>query len=193
MKLLTKNRTLGVRTFNLPARFTCPGSSLWCEHNCYACKGKFTIPSVAYAQQARLERTLDLAAFVDDMVAECSGLARVRVHSSGDFYSLDYLRAWQDIAAMCPDTVFFGYTRCWVIDQAWRDELARSPSNLIILWSCDPTMPDPREYGATAISWIASDPKAPRPNCPKQLTHGRSNCSTCGVCTLERSVSLNRH
>ena len=35
----------------------------------------------------------------------------VRIHSSGDFYSKEYFKAWLDIVASCKDVKFFTYSK----------------------------------------------------------------------------------
>jgi hypothetical protein len=39
----------------------------------------------------------------------------IRLHTSGDFYSLPYLNAWRTIAARFPSVFFYGYTKSWVM------------------------------------------------------------------------------
>jgi hypothetical protein len=36
-----------------------------------------------------------------------------RIHDSGDFFSLEYLKAWKQVARNCPDFVFWAPTRMW--------------------------------------------------------------------------------
>ena len=35
----------------------------------------------------------------------------MRVHASGDFYSVEYARKWADIATQCPSVIFYAYTK----------------------------------------------------------------------------------
>ncbi|HEY5960767.1 MAG TPA: hypothetical protein VIV60_29635, partial [Polyangiaceae bacterium] len=122
---------------------------------------------------------------------------RIRIHSSGDFFSLEYLRAWQEVARRNPGITFFTYTRTWIFAD-YRAALAECPPNMIVLWSTDPSMPDPRDIGRTdGISWINVDARAPlAPNCLKQATKHTNNprgCNVCGICTRGRSVCLIKH
>lgn len=54
---------------------------------------------------------------------------RVRIHSSGDFFSPGYFRAWCETASKFPTKTFYAYTKAvklWVTNSAW------VPSNLIL-------------------------------------------------------------
>lgn len=53
----------------------------------------------------------------------------VRIHVSGDFYSLDYLRAWLEVARRLPQTVFYAYTKSLSL---WRAAHSEIPSNFYL-------------------------------------------------------------
>jgi hypothetical protein len=56
----------------------------------------------------------------------------VRIHSSGDFYSIGYLRTWIEIAKKFPDVTFYGYTKMVSMLKAHIDEI---PANMIFAYS----------------------------------------------------------
>jgi hypothetical protein len=59
----------------------------------------------------------------------------VRIHESGDFYSVAYFKKWIEIAKKLPGKTFYAYTKSWFIAQHL-DEL---PDNFIIIFSLDKT------------------------------------------------------
>jgi hypothetical protein len=104
--------------WGLPAVTTCPYAGA-CKAVCYATQGSYTYPVVRAARERNLaaskradfvERlTTDLQALVKR--AERKGLKlTVRVHDSGDFYSLAHLKAWLDVARSHPSVAFYAYT-----------------------------------------------------------------------------------
>jgi hypothetical protein len=59
----------------------------------------------------------------------------IRIHESGDFYSVAYFKKWIEIAKKLPGKTFYAYTKSWFIAQHL-DEL---PDNFIIIFSLDST------------------------------------------------------
>lgn len=70
----------------------------------------------------------------------------LRVHVSGDFYSVAYIKKWYRIVRDSPDVTFFAYTRSWRLP-AMRQELLRLAAlpNFFLWWSVD------RESGPTTV------------------------------------------
>jgi len=178
---LTDNDTLKVKTFNVFPKICCPGKTAWCLVNCYACKGRYIRDSVREAMSYRTLETL-MPHFAPAMVSEIKRLRNkvVRIHSSGDFYSLEYLRKWIAIAKACPECTFFTYTRTWHLPEflPHLQELA-SLQNVTVWCSVDPSdkvIPD-----WDKIAYIEGSKDAPSPNCLKQHEKGES-CRTCKRC-----------
>ena len=133
------NRKLdkSVLIFNLPDAYTCPGASLGCLQFCYAKPSKSNNPkSTALARYARYLITLR-ADFAEIMFNELKKKKKsvIRIHESGDFYSLTYFRKWIEVAKRLPEKTFYAYTKSWFIAQHL-DEL---PPNFIIIFSLDAT------------------------------------------------------
>jgi hypothetical protein len=207
---LTFNTTLGVPTWNIPAGRTCTGRSAWCAEHCYACHGNFLYSNVQAAHARNWAQTEDLETFIADMTAECmrwaaKGHKRIRIHSSGDFYSVDYFRAWMDIANACPDLEFFTYTRTWRVGAEMRAVLseARDVPNLTLWWSTDESMSADEvrvaEESGSPVAYILDQLGSysklmPAPNCEKQVIDG-ANCASCGKCfhKTQRSVTFIAH
>jgi hypothetical protein len=106
MNLLGKgNKKVGRRVFvfNLPVFHSCPGASPVCRAVCYADKGHFRWP------KNRDRYFLNWVAsrrpgFADRVILELGRRQAklVRVHSSGDFYSGEYIMRWGDTARTRP-------------------------------------------------------------------------------------------
>lgn len=114
--------------FGLPSGVTCPGRTPWCA-SCYAV-GAERYPSTA-ALLARNLAALRAAATVPAMAAllaraiddyrgehahasERTGRTlplTFRIHWDGDFYSVNYARAWARVIRANPDIRFWAYTR----------------------------------------------------------------------------------
>lgn len=111
------NQKLGpelIWSFSLPAIESCPGASSVCMLKCYATNGHYRRGSVRTKYEANLRRTRT-AEFADELAEEIrSRYVRVmRIHGSGDFYSMEYIRDWIEVARRCPKTTFYFYTRSW--------------------------------------------------------------------------------
>ena len=113
MKLIQKGNSKlpGMYMFNLPANRevcnrTCKG--------CYAVKEQRRFPSVVKARQARLEASRQ-PTFRFTIKKELSKLRNkpkyFRIHSSGEFYSQQYVNDWVSIAKSFPDITFYTYTK----------------------------------------------------------------------------------
>lgn len=86
--------------------------------DCYGCNGRYCMPSV---KNANAWRTFAARYFMDwlkrAIIAQVnwgtSGkpLEIVRVHTTGDFFSNDYIQMWKDVKAACPDTDMWTYTK----------------------------------------------------------------------------------
>jgi hypothetical protein len=112
------NLKLGVLpSFSLPVITTCPGKTPFCELYCYGLKGNFKLQNVLDANERRLDASLR-GDFAETMVAEIrkSRAPAFRLHVVGDFYNVEYIEKWIDIAKRLPHVVFFGSTRSWRCD-----------------------------------------------------------------------------
>jgi len=109
----------GVKTFNwgIPAFIsdtgmrTCPNAGI-CAKGCYAKQGTYVWSNVAQAFEKRLALSLT-SDFVPTINAELKRrkVDRLRIHDSGDFYSLEYLNKWLEIIHDNPSIQFYAYTK----------------------------------------------------------------------------------
>jgi hypothetical protein len=128
-------------TFSLPARKSCKlGMTEACEDVCYALDFVFITPSAKKKHGDNWERAQDTAEFASDLYAEIRyrRVKRLRIHVAGDFFSVDYLKAWTWVASRCKTTRFLFYTRAWR-DPAMREPLIEISSlpNVFAFWSED--------------------------------------------------------
>ena len=126
MKLLTQNAKLKktsienkarVLNFSLPAYKTinnktvCPFAKD-CIKYCYAQKGNYRYPSVIKGLNNRyiLSQTDDFIPMMNATIT-LERPTHVRIHDSGDFYSIKYLNKWVEIANDNKDVIFYAYTK----------------------------------------------------------------------------------
>lgn len=120
-------------SFGLPSVVTCPGRTAFCE-SCYAGNSE-GMPSVLTALQRNHQLLLEagtteamaelLRVMVGRFWRRCTRPNRggtpllehervFRIHWDGDFFSLDYARAWAVVIAEFPGVRFWCYTRSFV-------------------------------------------------------------------------------
>ena len=98
---------------------TCPNAAA-CVIGCYAKAGAYIWTPTVKAYEWRLAQT-KLNTFHTDMVAAINKKLKtatrkgqqlvIRVHDSGDFYSLNYARTWLHISHEFPTVRFYAYTK----------------------------------------------------------------------------------
>lgn len=180
-KLLTTpmNKTLGVNTWNIPSKITCPNKTPFCSKYCYAGKGNFLYDNVKKSHAKNLIETKDNN-FVDNMVHTITkrNLKVFRIHSSGDFYNAKYFFKWIRIIKQCPDCMFYAYTKNW-LSPNWVDLInyANSLHNFHLWSSADPSTQDPTELGLVKCAYVSLT----ETTCDKQIDH-ETNCLNCKKC-----------
>lgn len=118
--------------FGLPSgkAFSCPGATSVCENVCYAGKLEKIYKGVANVmvsnwdnlQIAYAENGVDgMASLLFDMIDEFdnevtrkNGTPSFRIHWDGDFFSVDYAKAWAKVIKAYPHITFWAYTRSFV-------------------------------------------------------------------------------
>lgn len=112
IKKTAKLNNVRLFEFNLPAVSTCPFADT-CKEICYADKGTFKYPVVQAKYHSNFELTKDKDLFIKVVQNEIikKRIQYVRIHSSGDFYNLKYLKSWLEIARSNPNVIFYGYTK----------------------------------------------------------------------------------
>lgn len=105
-------------SFDLPARDTCPGKTDECSKDCYAAR-LMRIYKEVDAKYARNFEFSKSAKFVPYMIANIPANCQFRIHVSGDFYSVAYIRKWEKIVSARKDVTFYAYTRSWSKPRLW--------------------------------------------------------------------------
>lgn len=120
-----------VATFSLPAGHTCPGANEClaktdrltgkltdgpnARFRCFAAMGEARATTVRVARWRNFD-LLQKAKTVQGMADLIHksipfGISYVRIHVSGDFFNEDYFKAWLNVAAANPKTIFYAYTK----------------------------------------------------------------------------------
>lgn len=107
----SKLKAAGMLMFNLPAtREVC---NMSCK-GCYAMKEQRRFPAVLIAREGRFTEAKK-SDFVEKIQGELDRKRKrpkyFRIHSSGEFFSQEYVNDWQQIAEQNPDIIFYAYTK----------------------------------------------------------------------------------
>lgn len=150
-------------SFDLPAKVTCPGMTEECGSKCYAFNLMRAYPAVG----AKYERNLAFAetdGFVPHMIRCIPDVCEFRIHVSGDFHSIDYIKKWIAIASERPDVTFYAYTRSWRIPALWAmlEMLAALPNVNINLSVDDETGSPGVEFDAYRWCYLTHNDAVPQ-------------------------------
>jgi hypothetical protein len=120
-----KKHGVALYNFGIPAAesktglITCPAAGK-CKTGCYAQQGAYRFGNVAPVFEWRLAQTLRedfpilMQAELDEAkrkAAKRGQKVAIRIHDSGDFYGVPYLRKWLQIIEANPDVHFYAYTK----------------------------------------------------------------------------------
>jgi hypothetical protein len=133
----TKLAKDGIVSFNLIPILHCPMAGA-CKSYCYATVGQQAFRT-GVLRRARAFLATMQPDFVPMMVAEVSkavkkGARAVRIHDSGDFYSLVYLISWFQVAKSYPGVKFYAYTKMIPLVRD-TDKAGLVPSNFRLIQS----------------------------------------------------------
>ena len=118
MKKTSKENNTKIFNFSIPAyktkagKITCPFAKD-CIKYCYAQKGNYKrFPIIQQLMEKKYNITKQ-DNFVDLMSTEIKKKKAkyIRIHDSGDFYSVKYLNKWIQIAKDNKDVIFYAYTK----------------------------------------------------------------------------------
>lgn len=191
--------------FNTRAVIDCPFRSAGCERVCYATKGNHCFPSVKKSREHSFSES-KRNDFADAMtytikVEKLSkrykdSVMLIRLHESGDFYSMQYLKKWVKIIGSLDEIdgvkVIF-YTKSFpffmMLDKSERDILnhAMKTGKLSMNFSLDDTTSI--EQKNAYIKCIALYPQANTYYCTEDTetvqhdnTCDCADCAKCGIC-----------
>jgi hypothetical protein len=99
--------------FSLPPVSSCPDSTK-CAITCYAVKSYELYKDAKLSWNNNFKLVInDIDAFKTLVINQLSKgkIKTLRIHASGDFYSMEYLTAWLEIINQFPEINFFAYTK----------------------------------------------------------------------------------
>ncbi len=181
------NTKVGVLpSFSLPVLKTCPGKTEFCSRLCYGLNGRFTRQKMREIYQSNLEASKQ-ADFVGRIVREIlkTKVGVFRLHVVGDFYSVEYVEKWLEIADRLPDVKFFGSTRSWRV-LGLRDTVKRfrDVPNVYLRASIDFSHLDKPSY-----SWGVWSIEGKGDPCPHDYSLVE-NCITCKKCWQSKDSDI---
>lgn len=150
-----KLQNRGIALFSLPAGYTCPGA-VGClakfsreqskiidgpkqKYRCYAASQEAIYPSLRRATDHNLRllkearTTKGMAELIHDSLPAFY-FDKIRIHQDGDFFSLDYMKAWAEVAKQMPRRLFYAYTKSVAFWLKLKDEI---PENMVLNASMD--------------------------------------------------------
>ena len=183
-KVGVTNRMPGLAT----AGGTCPGASTWCAGagKCYALKGRYRMHHGRYQADA-------IAWPAPGQDADLH-----RIHTAGDFATVEYIAATIQLANANPQTAYWAYTRSWRIPELLPAlEELRALANVELFASTDLSIAETPPAG-WRIAAIEGDPRYPGPVCMEQRKDRKgnperghkANCRECGYCWRGRSKNI---
>ena len=118
MKKTSKENNAKIFNFSIPAyktrsgKVTCPFADS-CVKYCYAKKGNYTrFPVVQdlMEQKYKISKTNNFIPLMNEEIQKKKA-THIRIHDSGDFYSIAYLNKWVQIAKDNKEVIFYAYTK----------------------------------------------------------------------------------
>ena len=182
---ITSKRWKGKKLYSLTLteRDTCPTS---CHHweDCYGDNMPFAHRFSIEGLEQKLET--ELAALIE---SNPSGIV-VRLHVLGDFYSIDYVKFWEEMLFKHPSLCLFGYTgreedsaigeAIWLLNNRFNERC-------VIRYSRSKSFEGSNLYAAEESFEGASF------DCPEQTGKVKS-CADCGLCwTTNKTVRFLSH
>jgi hypothetical protein len=118
MKKTSKENNAKIFNFSIPAyktkdgKITCPFADS-CVKYCYAQKGNYTrfpVVKELMEQKYKISKTDNFIPLMNEEIRKKKA-THVRIHDSGDFYSIAYLKKWLTIANDNKEVIFYAYTK----------------------------------------------------------------------------------
>ena len=125
---------------SLEGKSTCPFAKgcLGADYKCYAQKGAYAWPKVkqAYNNRYLLTKQDNFVDLMNESIQK-KKVDILRLHDSGDFYSINYLNKWVDIANANKEVIFYAYTKSIPFFKRTKENNNNwlLPNNLIIIFS----------------------------------------------------------
>ena len=179
-----------IAIFDLPAIETCLNCGD-CKHDCYAMKAQRQYPDT-YTKRALNYYIAEKRPYTFEALVVCQLAYKprpyVRIHSSGDFFSQEYIDAWARIVATFPEIQFYSYTK---VDHLFDFSNLTSLSNFNLVRSVLPC--GSQNFGPKKdIIHLAKKHKAAV--CPYGLINQKVKCGDkCRACMTREHVVFLQH
>lgn len=185
--------------WNLPPFMTCPGASEWCPLNCYNLDDRtdvYPIDDWRINLWLFLNEERKLQERIETQLQNSKEPCAVRIHSSGDFFSNDYIKFWKKIISDFRHITFWTYTRSWVVDEL-SDSIRQlnEMSNLSLFASYDLSMKkECPNYPRSLVFDTIDEMLCYQENfggmiCPEQFKLVGC-CADCGLCMEKRNSDI---
>lgn len=190
-----------VFVWNIPSVISCPGMSKKCLTYCYNGDIRTEVFPINdwqdnlywFKNKPDLLKTSLL-----NKIKNSSSRIAVRIHSSGDFFSHEYIEFWTEIIDLCHNTDFWCYTRSWSIQELLPSlEALKRRSNIQMFASWDETMDAPPfGWRISRVFTSLEDEEQYRLEmknsilCPEQILKV-DNCANCGFCIRLNKKNIN--
>lgn len=194
-------------TWSLPSKSTCPYSTELCRGKCFAKKNE-SFKTVRDSRNRNLEESKK-GTFVSDLIQHLEyNLQRpkaqnkkviVRIHTSGDFYNLEYLKKWVSISEHFKNDnriMFQSYTKSMPILREYieNNELKLDDINIHFVWSIwNDTVKEYTEYAKQIdMQTFTALPKEEVDNAIKNGSYGCQDldCASCLECYSNRHKEI---
>lgn len=174
-----------VFVWNIPPVVTCPGASQWCKRHCYNGSDdntKYPINKwnnnllLFYNNKELLKKSI-----INKLIIDNQKIA-FRIHSSGDFFSVEYIEFWRDIISQAPNVDFWAYTRSWKIPALLSAlNSLKELKNIQLFASVDDHTKPPPNWRKSFVYDPKSNQRPSNLICPEQS--GKiENCISCKYC-----------
>ena len=191
------NRKVGaIPSFNLPPVESCLNSATCAKfvddagisRKCYALHPYVSRPNVTKAWSQNFEAAKHHLVYLERSLILYfkRGVARLfRIHTSGDFFSKEYLAMWLRVISRFPSVKFLAYTKVYGFFKG-----LTLPKNFVVILSYMPSIPVEqaiRFSGLIGLPMAYASSKNPGGNfisCPEQVLKKSGRNMTCAECQI---------
>lgn len=108
-------------SWSIPEGESCPGKTTVCANNCYVKQGRMGWAPARSGRSRNFKTALELLKIGgSDLLVHALNAAisraqckTLRIHDSGDFFNIPYIKGWLEVVRLHPEIDFWAYTRSW--------------------------------------------------------------------------------
>ncbi len=166
--MLSRTSKIGeeARTLGMPLDDTCCngcGVATACQHGCYVHKTKEGRDAIGkrYKKNFMIAQRSDFDKLITGAIQK-AGIKFVKLHVSGDFFSVKYTRAWIKVVTRLRSVSFWIYTRAWRVAEFLPalTELSVCP-NVQMWFSHDYSTGEPPAIAGVRRAWLSFHDESP--------------------------------